>query len=575
VAALLPIIILAQADHCNDILKANGAFNSVIKTSSRSADEQLFEWLKTATWTEFKQKQDAGLNVVLPVDGIPVGIDGHYSEDQYKMFTELRDQGKIRFFTEQEFSQSIERTASKEIADKWIQCIGDTIGKGLMCRIALDDGLQDGTIVFHAIYHPDSEDSKQPTIQSFTLVNGKILDIPDPMAANGKVLFGGISATIQRQGKKQVTMTLHTDKGACEPQVAAEVPPSVPAPVLKIDKFPAVSSAAEHPIARSSVPSGYKVIGGGALANWVEPGSLLIASYPSNNSWIAQSKSHVLGSLATMTAWAIGLYDPKDEWDVRIESASVAYQAYARQSVTATLPEGYTMTGGGGVTSPEEPGILLTASYPSSNRGWTVNAQDHSVAATGQLTAYVIGVRPRSGTAPLGKVAAQVSAVQPHPAGGVEIPANYILTGGGAQTSCPAAGNLLTASFPYTFTSWRGEAKDHIVSCPSSITVYAIGVLPTPGSEVGFGASVTPSFLNPTFTGLNALVAGVIAPRVQSLIVGAPERRYITRTGDTLRSVALKFYDDRDWRRILNANRETVRDPSKIPPGTSLIVPSK
>lgn len=564
----------AGADQCNEILRRNGAFNSVIRTTASSADEQIFEWLKTATWTEFKRKQDAGLKILLPVEGVPIGVEGSYTEDDFRRFTELRDQGRIRFFSQQEFAHSVELTASPTIAAAWLQCIKDTAGRGLVCSIPTDDRKEDGTLVFRAKYHPDFEGAREPTVRGFTVVNGTVVDVPNPMRRNQKISFGGSNATIQRQGRRPVTVTLRTNRGDCEPQVATEIVDVPATPTLKIATFPVVSGSAAHPIVTAPVRPGYKLIGGGALANWRGPGSLLIASYPSNNSWVAQSKDHAgLGEATTITAWAIGLYDPQDLWEVKVESASVPYPSYARQTVTATLPPGYTMTGGGAATVPEEPGILLTASYPSSARSWTANAQDHSVAASGQLTAYVIGIRPRQGVPPEGRIFSQTGGTQPHPSAAVEIPSDYLLTGGGAQTSCPAAGNLLTASYPYSLTIWRGEAKDHIVSCPSSIVVYAIGLKPPPGSEVGFDGSVA-SFTNPSFAGLVAFIgADDIAPRVEAIAPGRPLQRYFVRPGDTLRSLATRYYDNADWRRIFEANRGVLRDPKLLPPGAVLTIP--
>jgi len=37
-------------------------------------------------------------------------------------------------------------------------------------------------------------------------------------------------------------------------------------------------------------------------------------------------------------------------------------------------------------------------------------------------------------------------------------------------------GNLLTASFPHSQTSWEARSKDHLIADPASITAYAIGI---------------------------------------------------------------------------------------------------
>ena len=56
------------------------------------------------------------------------------------------------------------------------------------------------------------------------------------------------------------------------------------------------------------------------------------------------------------------------------------------------------------------------------------------------------------------------------------LPQGYTLTGGGAFVDYTGAGNLLTASFPSSDTSWEVRSKDHDVSDPSTITAFAIGM---------------------------------------------------------------------------------------------------
>jgi len=55
--------------------------------------------------------------------------------------------------------------------------------------------------------------------------------------------------------------------------------------------------------------------------------------------------------------------------------------------------------------------------------------------------------------------------------------------------------------------------------------------------------------------------------------VGAP-RTYTVQRGDTLYSIARKFYGDgKHFRRILDANQNKISDPNKIKPGTNLVIP--
>jgi nucleoid-associated protein YgaU len=51
-------------------------------------------------------------------------------------------------------------------------------------------------------------------------------------------------------------------------------------------------------------------------------------------------------------------------------------------------------------------------------------------------------------------------------------------------------------------------------------------------------------------------------------------RVYTTKSGDTLQSLAKKYYNDpKKWRTIYEANRRQIKDPDKLPVGKKLIIP--
>ncbi len=70
------------------------------------------------------------------------------------------------------------------------------------------------------------------------------------------------------------------------------------------------------------------------------------------------------------------------------------------------------------------------------------------------------------------------SGVTPHPLQSVYLPPGCIVTGGGARDNWTGQGNLLTGSYPLfgSIHGWEAEGKDHEVSDPASITVWAIGL---------------------------------------------------------------------------------------------------
>ena len=265
------------------------------------------------------------------------------------------------------------------------------------------------------------------------------------------------------------------------PTKATTPPPRPPAPArpaLTVQLFHSTSPLASHPEARVTAPPGYKIMGGGAHVEYEGPGNMLTASYPDGPStWVARSKDHEQASPARLEAWAVALYDPNDEWEVRVVSETSSPTSHPEVSVT--LPEGYTMTGGGAEAHWTAAGSLLTASYPQSSRSWQARSKDHIRPDPAALTVYVIGIRPRNGTSsPESLIFKSQSGRQSHPSATASIQSGYVLVGGGAEVNWQGAGNLLTASYPDGQGGWIAASKDHMVPDSAVIIAYAIGVRP-------------------------------------------------------------------------------------------------
>jgi vibriolysin len=245
---------------------------------------------------------------------------------------------------------------------------------------------------------------------------------------------------------------------------------------LTVNVFVQSGQIAQHPTAQVAVPQGYKLIGGGASDNWVGQGNMLTASYPSGNQWIGAGKDHQDASPSYITAYALGLYDPDDDWEVIVvqQTSDPAQHPQA----TVMLPAGYVLTGGGAsVDYGSGYGNILTASFPNGDSGWEARSKDHLVADPAKITAYAIGVRPK----PTNKLKIRhtikmaTGAVAQHPSAQVCLDGGWVLSGGGAIDNWNEPGNLLTASFPST-SCWIAKGKDHIVASPANITVFAIGI---------------------------------------------------------------------------------------------------
>ena len=66
------------------------------------------------------------------------------------------------------------------------------------------------------------------------------------------------------------------------------------------------------------------------------------------------------------------------------------------------------------------------------------------------------------------------------------------------------------------------------------------------------------------------------APRRQPDQPASIGSRYTVKQGDTLSAIAQREYGDAaQWRRIFEANKDTIKDPDMIHPGQQLNIPSK
>ena len=244
---------------------------------------------------------------------------------------------------------------------------------------------------------------------------------------------------------------------------------------ITIQLFTATSPVAQHPTVSVNVPSGYKILGGGAFDHWGGQGNLLTASYPQNlNTWYVAGKDHEKADPASITGYALAINDPNNEFDVVVTQQTSLRLPHPQAQ--AHVPPGHVLTGGGAFVDWRGAGNLLTASYPSDDSTWSVASKDHDVSDPSQITAYAISIRHNRLQPIHHLIQSATGSVAPHPSAQVCLTdASYTLCGGGATDNWTGDGNLLTASFPQQ-NCWQVAGKDHIHSSPASVTAYVIGI---------------------------------------------------------------------------------------------------
>jgi vibriolysin len=160
------------------------------------------------------------------------------------------------------------------------------------------------------------------------------------------------------------------------------------------------SSPAAHPAAAATVPAGYTLIGGGARANWVTEGQLLVSSVPSDSQWIATSKDHLVAEVGTVDAFAIGVTGIPGfgALDV-ITSQVITGVPTGYGAANLGVPAGWVLASIGGKASYASEGRMLTDLVPfvdapaDNTAGATVRSKDHEKRDAGSTWAYVTAIR--------------------------------------------------------------------------------------------------------------------------------------------------------------------------------------
>jgi MAC/Perforin domain len=245
----------------------------------------------------------------------------------------------------------------------------------------------------------------------------------------------------------------------------------------------------KDPEASVTIPEGYKLLSGGARANYKGVGVYLTASFPeSNTTWRANGHDLYENDNSTISAFAIALYDPLDLWKVTIfespPSGDDKNQPWTEKAVDAD----YVMVGGGarvnwGSYNSKDPNVLF-ASYPVNEQTWGVHSKDqkeHGKESQATITAYAIGlkcnvtgVKVETDIRRSESKTDKLVIAEARPASGC------VMAGGGASVQFNTVKKdwlLLTESYPKDDNVWCGNAKDNPIHPNDGvITVGCIGL---------------------------------------------------------------------------------------------------
>jgi hypothetical protein len=157
------------------------------------------------------------------------------------------------------------------------------------------------------------------------------------------------------------------------------------------------SGTAPHPEKSVGLPSNdYVMVGGGFKVDYGGSGNMATASFPSApTTWKARSKDHLEADPANLTTYVIGIkrFLPVGEVLGYVTHSEGAQTPHPR--ATATVPNGYVLTGGGGDIDYNGSGNMLWSLQPTTDRNqyFTAAGKDHLVPDPATITAYALSIR--------------------------------------------------------------------------------------------------------------------------------------------------------------------------------------
>ncbi|PRP86637.1 hypothetical protein PROFUN_05116 [Planoprotostelium fungivorum] len=249
-------------------------------------------------------------------------------------------------------------------------------------------------------------DTFQPTVRVFTTTSepaqhpSAVVNVPH----GWKIVGGGAHAHWSTSGTLLVE-SYPLDSGAWRVLAKDHMTPEYstitayalafhdPEDRFDVQIFTQTSSIEAHPAASVQVAEDYIMTGGGARVidgSRGRAGNMLTSSFPSSStSWSASSKDHMHSDPRKLQVYAIGIRDKRNE--VFFQNRIITNSGDRAQHPCATVQmEGHgVMTGGGALVHYEEPGNILTASYPSES-GWEAKSKDHELVSRAHITAYAV-----------------------------------------------------------------------------------------------------------------------------------------------------------------------------------------
>lgn len=410
-------------DLCKDVLLYTQKFATHTIETQSDYEKFVEDWLKKATYEEYKRMKETGWNIDTDFDMYGGGFidadgdgDGHLSEEEFKKFQQMINQGHNIKLKEGKSYKEVHETTNRSAISAWQACIvqkynREPIPDAEQQVVVMDNDNDHGLCkeitpigndkIRILIWYNTPYDEPRPKITEIVVLGGKVLE--EDSFKEGDVIAGQKLMIVEREPRKALSITILTDRGSITHDLPAFdlQPLYLKRFIFELD----LNTVEPSKVYTFSLPSEYKSIAAFSTSDFIPYGL-----WPNSlQEWQFSTPSNVMTSDTKLHSIVTAIYDPNNIWDVTIAHKSVDDEAICE----AKLPDGYLITSGAyqlkvhwrdGDIKPKTMHICetedLVSFYPKDNRTFQVTITDACGIENqdGQnppfsLITYAIGIR--------------------------------------------------------------------------------------------------------------------------------------------------------------------------------------
>lgn len=223
VIAILTSAATARADSCDALLK-DGIFNKKTVTEAHANRSDFTSWLCSTSFKTHQEARAAGIGLGVPVYGVPLKVEGQFSESERTLFYQKECGGSHDVSEESSRKDVLISEVSDTVVQAWLSCkqAGEN-PKGVQCALA-----GDGLVLTLAVRHFPLDRTAVARVKEAPQIHGASCDALAKVKAGSTIDVGGQTYLCERKpdpkgSLPEVRVAINSSQGGCSAYTPARV----------------------------------------------------------------------------------------------------------------------------------------------------------------------------------------------------------------------------------------------------------------------------------------------------------------------------------------------------------------